>query len=117
MAKPKLKHKKPKKKISRKSKAKPIKEKALKMKSPKEKLDPRIEEIYEREITFRCPVRGLVTQKVKVKRYKPLAEQVQKPLVTSASELVDSLEERDSGLSIYDSGEELGVVDIPEERD
>jgi hypothetical protein len=118
MAKPKSKNKKPKhKKIPRKPKAKPVKEKAPKEKpAPKEKLDPRIEEVYEREITFTCPVRGLVTQKVKVKRYKPLGEQSAKPIVNSANELVNALEEKDSGLSIYDSGEELGVTDIPSEE-
>ena len=110
MAKPKKNHKD--KKINKaKTSKKQVKEKPI-----KEKLDPRIEEIYEREITFHCPVRGLVKQKVKVKRYKPLAEQVLKHKVISANELVNKLEEKDSGLSIYNSGEELGVVDAPTEE-
>ena len=79
--------------------------------------DPRIEEIYEDEITFTCPVRGVVTQKVKVKRYKPLGQQETKTLVTPVNEFVETLEEKDNGLSIYNSGEELGVTNIPEGND
>lgn len=33
-------------------------------------LDPNVEEIYEEIVTFNCPTRGLVKQKVKIKRYK-----------------------------------------------
>jgi hypothetical protein len=47
----------------------PRKKKVAKTKT--EKIDPNVEEIYEETITFTCPVRGLVTQKVKIKRYKP----------------------------------------------
>jgi hypothetical protein len=118
----KVKHKKLKeKKITSRmktSKKKFLKNKKLVKEKPiKEPLDPRIEEIYEKEITFLCPVRGLVKQKVKVKRYKPLAEQYQKPLINSANELVNKLEEKDNGLSIYDNGEDLGVVDAPPPAD
>jgi hypothetical protein len=112
MAKRKQKKSKSEKKL-RKVKSKPIKKKQAKLvkeKLPKEKLDPRIEEIYEKEITFQCPVRGLVKQKVKVKRYKPLAEQQQKPIVNAGTEFVDKLEEKDDGLSIYDDGEALGIT-------
>jgi hypothetical protein len=35
-------------------------------------MDPNIEEIYEEEVTFHCPTRGLIKQKVKVKRYKSM---------------------------------------------
>jgi hypothetical protein len=79
--------------------------------------DPRIEEIYEDEITFTCPVRGLVTQKVKVKRYKSPGQMETKTLTAPMSEFVDALEEKDNGLSIYDSGDELGVTNIPEGSD
>lgn len=34
--------------------------------------DPNIEDIYEKEITFTCPQRGLVKQKVKIKRLKSM---------------------------------------------
>jgi hypothetical protein len=88
------------------------KKKKLIAKKPKVKAkappkDPRIEEIYEDEISFNCPVRGKVTQKVKVKRFKPLYEQAVKH-VLAVKEDVDSLDKEDDGLSIYD-GEELGV--------
>ena len=46
------------------------KRKAAVKKTKKVRKDPRIEEIYEEEITFVCPIRGLVTQKVKVKKYR-----------------------------------------------
>lgn len=36
-----------------------------------EKLDDKVESIEWREITFTCPVRGKVTQKVKVVKLKP----------------------------------------------
>jgi hypothetical protein len=75
----------------------------------KPRKDPRIEEIYEEEVTFNCPVRGQVTQKVKIKRYKPATEIDGKQLVVSLSELASKLDEADDGLSIYSDGEELGV--------
>lgn len=83
----------------------------------KPRKDPRIEEIYEEEVTFTCPVRGLVTQKVKVKRYKPAAEHETKHLMVSLKELTEALDEKDDGLSIYNDGEELGVVGTPEETE
>jgi hypothetical protein len=85
-----------------------------KKKQPKK--DPRIEEIYEQEVTFVCPVRGLVRQKVKIKRYKPLTQQEVRPLVASIDELTEKLDEKDDGLSIYSDGEELGITGAPEEE-
>lgn len=70
--------------------------------------DPRIEEVYEQEVTFTCPVRGKVTQKVKIKRYKALSEQASKHILQS-SDSIDRLEEQDDGLSIYSDGEDLGL--------
>ena len=78
--------------------------------------DSRIEEIYKEEVSFMCPVRGLVKQKVKIKRFKPMAEQEQKHLMASVGELVDKLEEQDDGLSIYNDGEELGIAAAPTEE-
>lgn len=55
---------------------KPVKKKkkSPKIVQPKKRkqaiLDPNVEEIYEETITFNCPQRGKVSQKVKVKRYK-----------------------------------------------
>jgi hypothetical protein len=83
----------------------------------KPKRDPRIEQIYEEEVTFMCPVRGKVTQKVKIKRFKPLNEQDGKHLVATIDELTSKLEEQDDGLSIYSDGEELGIAGVPEENE
>ena len=89
---------------------KPVKKKK-KIATPKPKKprkDPRIEEIYETTITFNCPTRGLVTQKVKVKKFKSLGEQASQGLLLGGDE-IDKLEEKDNGLSMYDdepAGEE-----------
>jgi hypothetical protein len=107
MAKPKYKKSKSSKDISVKTKLK------NKAKPVKERRDPRIEEVYEEIVEFNCPIRGKVKQKVKIKRFKPLAEQQTKHLITSITELVDKLEEQDDGLSIYSDGEELGIAGAP----
>jgi hypothetical protein len=93
------------------------KKKVVAQQPPKKKKqpprDPRIEEIYEEVVTFTCPVRGLVKQKVKVKRYKPLDQQETRHLTTSIDELAEKLDEKDNGLSIYSDGEELGITGRP----
>ena len=93
----------PKKKITHKTvaKKKPIK-------------DPRIEEIYEQEVTFNCPVRGKITQKVKIKRFRATASNEYSKHILQSNDSIDRLEEKDDGLSIYSDGEELGLTD---ERD
>ena len=68
------------------------------------KKDPRIEETYDEVITFMCPKRGLVKQKVKVKRYRATAS-VDVKNVLSGTELEDILEEKDDGMSIYSDGD------------
>ena len=73
----------------------------LKKEEPKVRMDPRVEEIYEEIVEFMCPVRGLVKQKVKIKRYKYLVSTV-KPIL-DASDLAAKIEEKDDGLSIYSS--------------
>ena len=60
-------------------------------------------EIYETEIEFTCPVRGLVKQKVKVKRFKsvellPVAD------IRRSKSLTDELDLKFSGLNL-DSNE------------
>lgn len=82
--------------------AKQKKSKKPQVKAPK---DPRIEEIYEQEVEFVCPTRGLVKQKVKIKRFKPLSTQLQTGIIYS-SDSISALEEKDDGLSIYSDGEE-----------
>lgn len=82
-------------------------------KKPKEKKprkDPRIEQEYDEIVTFTCPVRGKVTQKVRIKRYKPLTDGNNQRLMVSIDELTAKLEEQDDGLSIYSDGEELGLT-------
>jgi hypothetical protein len=89
--------------------------KAAVVKKQKPKKDPRIQQVYEEEVTFMCPKRGLVKQKVKIKRYKTLEEQTNKHLVATIDEITAKLDETDDGLSIYSDGEELGITGIPEE--
>jgi len=45
--------------------------KKKKVKKTSEKVDPNVLEEVFQEITFICPIRGKVTQKVKVKKLKP----------------------------------------------
>ena len=88
------------------------KKKAVKAKKiVKEKKDPRIEETYEEEVTFVCPMRGLVKQKIKVKRYKPLDQQDNKNSILPVDKLAEQLDSEDDGMSIYSDGEELGLTD------
>ena len=94
--------------------SRPKKTAPVQAKKPREGSDPRIEEIYEREITFTCPVRGLVKQKVKVKRYRPLDQQVHGQAAPTTDKLTDQLDKNDDGMSIYEDGDELGVVDKEE---
>jgi hypothetical protein len=69
-------------------------------KAPK---DPRIQEIFEEEIEYMCPVRGLVKQKVKVRKFKPLSSQVLQPI--AAGDPLADIESKDDGLSIYSEDE------------
>jgi hypothetical protein len=67
-----------------------------KAKTPK---DPRIEEMYEEYIEFMCPIRGLVKQKVKVRKFKPLSSEQLQPI--AAGDPLADIESKDDGLSIY----------------
>lgn len=87
------------------------KTKATEAKPTKERKDPRVQEIYEEEIQFMCPTRGLVKQKVKVKRFKSFGEIAEKSVIYG-SDQIDKLEEKDDGLAIYSDGEE--ITDIEE---
>ncbi len=62
---------------------------------------PELEETYETEIEFVCPVRGLVKQKVKVKKYKSTEFQ---PVVDvrQSKSLADQLDVKYSGLMLDD---------------
>ena len=65
-----------------------------------ERKDPRISGTYEEEIEFLCPVRGLIKQKVKVRRFKqPSSEQ---RFAVPASDALATIEEKEGdGLAIY----------------
>lgn len=71
-------------------------------KTPKEQA-PDVVETYETEIEFTCPVRGLVKQKVKVKKLKSVDIQPVADIRRSKS-LADELDLKYSGL-ILDSDE------------
>ena len=68
---------------------------------------PVLEETYETEIECMCPVRGLVKQKVKVKRYQgctptPIVD------IRPSSSLADKLDLKYSGLMLEDDTVEDG---------
>jgi len=56
------------------------------------RIDSRIEKVYEEEITFICPVRGKVTQKVKIRRLEYLGPRDVMPTIVSKDSLLDTLE-------------------------
>jgi len=60
------------------------------------KIDPNLEKIYETTITFTCPVRGLVTQKVKVKRYKTKETKSVDVISNTEDDIVAHVEELDT---------------------
>lgn len=66
---------------------------------PKAPKDPRIKEIFEETIEYLCPVRGLVRQKVKVRKFKPLSSDQVQPI--AAIDPIADIESKDDGLSIY----------------
>lgn len=71
----------------------------------KQKQDPRIEEVYEQEVTFHCPKRGLVKQKVKIKKYKTVVEADPKHTIKPENDVIEKLENEDDGLQIYNEDE------------
>jgi hypothetical protein len=71
-----------------------------------ERKDPRIQNVYETEVEFMCPVRGLVKQKVKVKKFKQPSSEQRFPLPTSSDSLSAIEEKEGDGLSIYQEDEE-----------
>ena len=57
--------------------------------------DPTIEEIVEIEVEFMCPKRGLVKQKVKVKRLKSIKDSGPREFI-GASSVIDDLEQEEN---------------------
>lgn len=94
---------------------KTTKKNAPKDTKPKERKDPRIKNTYEEEITFVCPVRGLVKQKVKVRKFKPLNQQDPRYRIAPIDELTSKLDTEDDGMAIYSDGEDLGLTDTGED--
>lgn len=56
-------------------------------------------EIAVEEISFKCPIRGLVTQKVKVKRFKPIP--IDQVVIVNTNDSLSEIESIDDGLEIY----------------
>jgi hypothetical protein len=69
--------------------------------TPKPQKGPKLESTYETEIEFMCPVRGLVKQKVKVKKYQSTEIQQIDDIRTS-NNLTDQLDLKYSGLMLDD---------------
>jgi hypothetical protein len=59
-------------------------------------------DVYETEIEFTCPVRGLIKQKVKVKRLKSVDVRLVSDIRHSKS-LADELDLKYSGLNLNDN--------------
>lgn len=83
-------------KTKKKKKIKSTKTKKQNKKS--EKVDPNIEKVYETTITFTCPVRGLVTQIVKVKRYKTKEIKTNDVVKSVENDILSQVEDLDSSL-------------------
>lgn len=67
--------------------------------APKEK-DPNVLEEYWEEVTFMCPKRGKVTQKIKVKKMKPKGDG-QDVTPMPDNDITTKLDKVDDGLDIY----------------
>lgn len=61
-------------------------------------------DVVEEQIEFNCPVRGRVTQKVKVKRLKTV--KIQHLDVVGTSGAVEAIDAIDDGLEIYSNSED-----------
>lgn len=67
---------------------------------------PKVESTYETEIEFMCPVRGLVKQKVKVKKYQSAEVQQVDDIRLPTSSVTDQLDLKYSGLMLDDDSVE-----------
>ncbi len=73
----------------------------MKNKTTTKEKTPSLEKTYETEIEFTCPVRGLVKQKVKVKKYQS-AETQPVDDIRQSSAITDQLDLKYSGLILED---------------
>jgi ribosomal protein L13 len=60
--------------------------------------DPQVEEVVEVEVEFMCPKRGLVKQKVKMKKLKAVASDPHRVFV-GAKDIIDDLESKEEDIS------------------
>lgn len=60
--------------------------------------DPQVEEIVEVEVEFMCPKRGLVKQKVKMKKLKAVTHDPHRKFV-GASDIINDLEAKEDDIS------------------
>lgn len=86
-----------------------MKKKVVKVVYPESK--PTLEKTYETEIEYTCPVRGLVKQKVKVKKYQGCDPQLVDDIRPSSA-LTDQLDLKFSGLILDDNTVEDGETDV-----
>lgn len=61
-------------------------------------VDPQVEEIVEEWVEFMCPTRGLVRQKVKIKKLKKVTTDPHRVFV-GAKDIIDDLEAKEDELS------------------
>ena len=66
--------------------------------------DPQVEEIVEIEVEFMCPKRGLVKQKVKMKKLKKVT--VEQKVFMGAKDIIDDLESKEEDISSLDTDPE-----------
>jgi hypothetical protein len=69
----------------------------------KSRSKPKVNDTYETEVEFMCPVRGKIKQKVKVKKLKPASTDFIH-LIPSSEDALANIE--DDGLDIYDETDE-----------
>lgn len=73
----------------------------MKKKTTSKPEKPSLEKTYETEIEYMCPVRGLIKQKVKVKKYESTEPQLVDDIRLSKS-VTDQLDLKYSGLILDD---------------
>lgn len=59
--------------------------------------DPMVEEIVEEWVEYTCPVRGLVRQKVKIKKLKRVSSE--QKVVIGGRDIIDDLESKEDDIS------------------
>lgn len=79
-----------------------MKKKTTPITTTKPEKGPTVEKIYETEIEFMCPVRGLVKQKVKVKKYHSTEPLLVDDIRLPKDSVTDQLDLKYSGLMLED---------------